>query len=410
VPSNHLALKVTSFSDFCYIYQKLLTMKSLANISFLSLFVFLFSFPSNAQIRYIELESEYLQGSRRIKLQLPRNYEKNRKKEYPVILVFDADYLFEPVAGMVDYLSFWEEIPESFVVGIMQGAHRENDMMIDEDQFLPVGVGEDFFDFIELELMKYMQDNYRTTPLSIAIGHNDTANFANFFVFKKVPLFQGYINLSPRLSPKMASRMAKSLDKTSNRTWFYLANGTDEIKEAKKEIKDLAVQLNVISNPLLTFSYDEFKDATHYTVVSQAIPVALQKIFSSYQPITTKEFEEVLLVTPEPVKYLEDKYYDIAKYYGLSIEYRINDLMYVFRVIEETSNWGQLIPLAKLAKKAHPDSMMDSYFQARYYQETGEPKKALKHYQDAYGFDEVGALTKELMLIRADEIKEVFGY
>jgi len=63
-----------------------------------------------------------------------------------------------------------------------------------------------------------------------------------------------------------------------------------------------------------------------------------------------------------------------------------------------------------LAKKAHPDSMMDSYFQARYYQEMGEPKKALKHYQDAYGFDEVGALTKELMLIRADEIKEVFGY
>lgn len=382
-------------------------MRFLTNIT---IFALLFSFCANAQIRYIELQSEYLEDTRRVKLQLPRNYEQNKRKQYPIILVFDADYLFEPVAGMVDYLSFWEEIPESFVVGIMQGGHRENDMMIDEDQFLPVGPGEDFFDFIELELMKYMQDNYRVTPLSIAVGHNDTANFSNFFVFKKVPLFQGYINLSPRLSPKMKSRMVKSLDKTANRTWFYLANGTDEVKEAKKEIKDMAMELNVIKNPMLTFTYDEFKDATHYTVVSQGIPVALQRIFSSYQPITTKEFEEVLLVTPDPVKYLENKYYDIAKYYGLNIDYRINDIMYVFRVIEETNNWGQLLSLAKIAKKAHPDSMMDSYFQARYYQEMGEPKKALKHYQDAYGFDEVGSLTKELMLVRADEIKEVFGY
>jgi len=80
-------------------------MKSLANILLLTLFISLFSFSSYGQIRYIELESKYLQGPRRIKLQLPRNYEKNRTKEYPIILVFDADYLFEPVAGMVDYLS-----------------------------------------------------------------------------------------------------------------------------------------------------------------------------------------------------------------------------------------------------------------------------------------------------------------
>lgn len=374
------------------------------------LFVLLLSFSANAQIRYIELESEYLGETRRIKLQLPRNYEKNKTKKYPVILVFDADYLFEPVAGMVDYLSFWQEIPESFVVGIIQGGHRENDMMIDEDQFLPVGPGEDFFDFIELELMNYMEHNYRTTPLSIAIGHNDTANFANFFIFKKVPLFQGYINLSPRFSPEMKNRVVKSLEKSAIRTWFYLACGTDEIKEAKKEIKEMATQLNDVTNPMTTFTFDEFKEATHYTVVSQGIPMALQKIFSSYQPITSKEFEEVLLLSQDPVTYLEDKYYDIATYYGLNIDFRLNDIMYVFYVIEETNNWEQLLSLAKIAKKAYPESMMDSYFQARYYQEMGEPKKALRHYQDAYGLEEVGALTKELMLIRADEIKEVFGY
>jgi hypothetical protein len=53
---------------------------------------------------------------------------------------------------------------------------------------------------------------------------------------------------------------------------------------------------------------------------------------------------------------------------------------------------------------------LSSYYLARYYQETGKPKKAMEYYQYAYDYEEVGQLTKELMLMRANEIKEVFGY
>ena len=47
-----------------------------------------------AQTVYESMESESLGTSRELKIQLPRNYEDNSEKYYPLIVVFDGDYLF----------------------------------------------------------------------------------------------------------------------------------------------------------------------------------------------------------------------------------------------------------------------------------------------------------------------------
>ena len=82
---------------------------------------------SQSQIIYEEFESNKLNESRRLKIQLPRDYETNTEKVYPIVIVLDANYLFEPVAGNVDYFSYWEDMPESIVVGSMQGEKRYDD-------------------------------------------------------------------------------------------------------------------------------------------------------------------------------------------------------------------------------------------------------------------------------------------
>ncbi|HAV53378.1 MAG TPA: esterase, partial [Aequorivita sp.] len=85
------------------------------------------NFASFSQTIYEEFNSTRLGESRRLKIQLPRNYDANIEKKYPIVLVLDADYLFEPVAGNVDYFSYWEDMPESIVVGVMQGNSRYED-------------------------------------------------------------------------------------------------------------------------------------------------------------------------------------------------------------------------------------------------------------------------------------------
>ena len=125
----------------------------------------------NAQTIYEEFQSAKLGASRELKIQLPRNYEENSEKRYPLFIVFDGDYLFEPVAGNVDYYSYWEDMPEAIVVGINQVNSRGDDNYYSDQTYFPVESGAKFFEFIGMELIPYIEDTYRTANFRIAVGH-----------------------------------------------------------------------------------------------------------------------------------------------------------------------------------------------------------------------------------------------
>src|SRR5690625_3485017 len=127
---------------------------------------------SYSQVLYEEFHSDKLDETRKLKIQLPRNYNSNIDKKYPLVLVLDGDYLFEPVAGNVDYFSYWEDMPESIVVGIIQGESRYHDCSYDHNTYLPDEFGSRFFEFIGLELVPYLDENFRTAKFIIGVGHD----------------------------------------------------------------------------------------------------------------------------------------------------------------------------------------------------------------------------------------------
>ncbi len=166
--------------------------------------ILLFAFNiANAQVTFHEIESEKLGETRQIKIHLPRGYETNTEQTYPLFVVFDGDYLFDPVVGNVEYYSYWEDMPEAIIVGINQVNSREDDCLYSEENFLPIDNGAKFFEFVGLELVPYINQNYRTANFKIAIGHGETANFLNYYLFKDEPLFHAYIAISPDLAPEM---------------------------------------------------------------------------------------------------------------------------------------------------------------------------------------------------------------
>ena len=189
------------------------------------LLVFLtFSFLTNAQVIYEEFNSDRLQETRRLKIQLPRNYDTSTDKVYPVIIVLDADYLFEPVAGNVDYFSYWEDMPESIVVGVMQARTRFDDCNYDPGNYLPSEKGADFFEFLGLELLPYIDESYRTAKFVVGVGHDFTANFLNFYLYKSPPLFNGYIVLSPELSPNAIHTYGRKNSKNYHRDFLLFGH------------------------------------------------------------------------------------------------------------------------------------------------------------------------------------------
>lgn len=365
---------------------------------------------SNAQAIYKSLDSKILGQERQIKIQLPRNYEKNTEKNYPVVLVLDGDYLFEPIAGNVDYFSYWDDIPEAIVVGINQAGSRRADTFADDIQYFPSKSGKNFFDFIGAELIPFINSTYRTTNFNVIAGHDLTANFANFYLFKDRPLFQAYINLSPDLSPQMAIRLYQALGKTSSQKWFYLATASNDVAELKRSIEQLNLQLNTIENENLHYMFDNFDKPFHYSLVAHAIPRALEKIFEAYKPISLEEYEKMKESEDSPYDYLNKKYGTIKNLYGVNLPVRLNDFLAVGKAIEYKENWKDLEKLGELALQQDPDSMLGSYYMAKSLEERGKTKKAMRMYESAYDKKEAGFITADFMIRKAEVIKKDFGY
>ena len=364
-----------------------------------------------SKVIYEEFSSYKLGETRRLKIQLPRDYETNTEKSYPIVIVLDANYLFEPVAGNVDYFGYWEDMPEALVVGIMQGDDRYDDCYYDDTNFMPADKGADFFEFIGMELVPFIDANFRTAKFTIAVGHDLTASYINYYLFKDPPLFNGYIALSPDLAPMMDDRLPKRIPNIPQKIFYYLATGTDDIPDLQLIAQELNTSLSALKSEQFNYYYDNFEGATHYSLVARAIPSALEKIFSIYRPISKQEFNDVMLKLETPVHlYLLDKYQTIADLFGINNPIRINDFLASAAACEKLKQWESLREIASLATRQYPDLILGDYYMGRYYEETGDPKRAMRTFQGGFDKEEVDFITVDLMLDKADQIKYDFGY
>lgn len=366
---------------------------------------------AQSKIKYEEFASTKLDETRKLKIQLPRDYEENTDKVYPIIIVLDANYLFEPVAGNVDYFSYWEDMPESIVVGIMQGDSRYDDGAYDDINFMPEEKGADFFEFIGLELLPYIDNTYRTAQFTIAVGHDFTANFINYYLFKDPPLFNGYINLSPDLAPMMLERIPQRIPVIESKTFYYLATGTDDIQDLRELTLELDAALSPLKSDNFDYHFDNFEGATHYSLVARAIPSALEKMFAVYRPISKQEFTEKLLKMDTPIsEYLLEKYAVIENLFGLTNPIRVNDFIATATAAEKKEQWESLRTIAGLAQRQYPNTVLGDYYMGLALEGLGDTKKAMRTFQGAFDKEEVDFITIDLMLEKADKIKTDFGY
>ena len=378
------------------------------------IYIFILAFCINtltAQTIYEEFESRKLDETREIKIQLPRNYDENIDKSYPIFLVFDGDYMFEAVAGNVDYYSYWEDMPEAIVVGINQSETRIDDSYYSEQNDLPVESGANFFEFISMELLPHIISNYRTENFMVAVGHGETANFINYYMLKPKPLFQAYIVVSPSLAPSMNDYISQRLQQYETKLFYYLATASNDIKSIKRDAETLDATISSIDNKNILYNFDNFEGATHYSAPAHAIPKALESIFYVFQPISKKEYKEsILTLETSPVEYLLEKYKVISDLFGMEKQILINDFKAIAAAIKKKEQWEYFEYLGKLARKEYPETVLGNYYLARFYEETGQPKKAMRTYRSAYVFEEIAGITKDDMLDRADRIKADFGY
>lgn len=214
------------------------------------LFTFFLIYPIvllSQNIEEIKLFSEILNQNRNFLIYKPEETYYSASKRFEVIYVFDAqsrevfDFIHSSIKFIDPNLDFIIVGIQSPYLEIGNHAYGRNDDMLpkalnDETKrkFFNEntnGNADAFKEHIEKELFPLIENNYRTLPLRVAIGHSNSATFLSYCFLKKPDMFDAYILQSPNLAydkEQLVKRFEEfNFEDIENKKFLFFSNGNE---------------------------------------------------------------------------------------------------------------------------------------------------------------------------------------
>jgi hypothetical protein len=371
-----------------------------------------------SQALYRAFPSDVLGEERNVKILKPRNYAANPEKTYPLVIVLDGDFLFEPVAGTVDYLSYWDQMPESFVIGINQRESRYDESQINRESGFPEPQSLKFMDFV-MELRQTMIDEYRVAPFTVLVGKDITANLASFYIMRKKIPISAFIQIAPEYSTLIKENLISKISQLEEYNYFYVA--TSENDNLLNELITKETDSLFSTKKNLHLKHEAIKGSNEYTVATHAISRGLEFIFNEYQLIDEEKLLNEDLTEEAKFEGLEnkkdmvsvmdrilEKYRMIKEVYGVDMKLRLVDLVTISNYVASKKDWDQLIDIGVLADKEYPDLLYGRFIEGLGYEGLGRPSRAIKAFNIAYGLEPAVGINKDDVLDKIEllQIKE----
>ncbi|WP_316798592.1 alpha/beta hydrolase [Pedobacter frigidisoli] len=231
----------------------------------------------------LEIQSKVLNESRKLNIYLPADYAPDSARTYPVIYLLDgsANEDFLHVAGLVQFLSMIDKMPQSIVVGIAN-VDRKKDFTFptsipkDLKDFPTTGKSDRFISFIEQELQPYIQQKYKTNFNRTIIGQSLGGLLATEILMKKPELFNRYAIISPSLwwnNESLLNDFTKISQKYPPGLKVYISVGT----EGKRMEDDAKLLANILKDDKkISVSYVPMPEENHLTILHKSLYKGLQ--------------------------------------------------------------------------------------------------------------------------------------
>jgi uncharacterized protein len=242
------------------------------------------------------IHSELVNGDYSINIFLPRDYLKTTKS-YPVVFVLDAEYNFGMVSYSTRRLIKDHLIPEVILVGIAYDTtyqwytnNRQRDYTPTKTQLPHTGGGKLFLDFIEKELIPFVQSQYRITDDKSVVGHSLGGLIGFYSLLTKPTLFDRYLLVSPSLwyDDKYLFTHMKNLMPDSTPKYIYASIGeleTIQNGQAHDMVNDLEQFVKLLNSKTNTNYHLETEilhNETHRSVFPRAFTNGMRVLFEDY--------------------------------------------------------------------------------------------------------------------------------
>lgn len=241
--------------------------------------------PSKAldENRFV-IHSELLKENRTCLVSLPESYHEASEadREYPVLILLDGAVHFKAAQGVIHFMSAPGPgnrfMPETIIVAI-ENIDRERDFThtrIKTVRENTMGGGKNFLNFIEKELLPYIDEHYRTTPNRTLAGHSLGGLFTINAYMDPNSSFDRYLAIDPSLwwDEDMTAEKVAGIAPSSFQKKLYLAsaNQGEAKKERNKMRHELFVKLlNERADGKAPVKHEYFKEEDHRSVPLPAL-------------------------------------------------------------------------------------------------------------------------------------------
>lgn len=280
----------------------------------------------------IKVHSAVLDEDRLIQVSLPASYDEFSTQNYPVLYLLDGESNFHYLTGMMAKLSRapYPAIPEMIVVGIVN-TDRTRDLTPsvvapDADESITKGRAgsknggnPQFFEFLETEVMPYIEKEYRTSDLTVFVGHSFGGITALNHLINGQKKMNAYIVHDPSIwwdSGVMQKRYEALKGTEIAPTKLFLTQAGEAVKDGQEEHYNNVQSFNsyLQTNPIdgLSYQFEGYAGEDHGSVPMKGNLDGLRWVFEGMR-INIKAL-------PENPDLIQEKYAALSDSLGVVIQ------------------------------------------------------------------------------------------
>ena len=381
-------------------------------------FCVLINFSGRSQInenkKYLEkigildsIYSETLEEYRRIYIQFPDDYTTQNNKKYPVVFILDGEILLSTVKNVQSFYS-GGFTPEMIIVAISNENYRTRDLTtsrITEKYGMPFkeenGEAYIFSDFLEKELIPFIENKYPVSNFRTLIGHSYGGLFTINTLVNHPQLFSNYLAIDPSLDWDDQQLLKDSKDKLANRNYngkrlFMSLNGQLDMQNSNVTIENvmkdttaftLFARSNIAFSKTVKINYKNGLDFhwkfyprdIHGTIAFPSIMDSLIFLFDWYQMENTYKFNSPETSKEELFSIVNYRAEKLENHFGYKVppypEELLNALGYMSLDMEQQEKSKMFF---EFAIEFYPNSPNSYDSMSEYYKRIGDDDMAIK--------------------------------
>ncbi|TMP54617.1 alpha/beta hydrolase-fold protein [Pseudoalteromonas sp. S1612] len=328
------------------------------------------------------IKSVVLNEERTVVVQLPKSYQAEPNKVYPVVYRLDGAGNIPLASAVIERLQNDNRAPEVIIVAI-ENTNRLRDFYptVNKEPQGPVGEGggaATFLAFFEQELIPLVNKNYRTHDYKVISGASAGGVFALYALQAKPELFQAHIAYSPAVwwnYGAMVKSTKSFITKTKDLNNYVYTNIGEEAGIMRERYDELQQSLQSHKVQGLRFFSDAFDGISHGLTSAAGV-------FNAYYNLFLPKQMPISALTDDVVS-IDAYYQNLSQQWGEQVSPPDRAVRLLGYNLTDNQQFERAIEVFKYNIKNHPKSVSAISALSYGYEMQGNISQALAHMESA---------------------------